>query len=548
MSLYDTKKKGQWDSWQQEKDRIKNHGQGNTAAVGKNTGLSFTLNARQQAEYDRMDESQQELFKYMMNDPSADMSKINMTGKTSQAKPVTAGTTDKPTLRPAVNYGEPAKLETQEIRFQPKTSSSGILDSLSPRQRAEYDGMSEDEQNLFRYFMHDPDVDVSKLSIMGGAPKKTKNTSTETPVFQKLFLKASGSYPSLDTTETYYQYLIRQAEENPALYSNPNYAQEVRRTEQRMEQEQPVVSVGINSPGNLEIPETSTYSDNGSGKTSAHADKHLPEHNDNFYDELWGFLKQPQETIDHTVRALQSINSEVRQMKQELKGVEVYPYRPWTTLEASLWQGDKRYIDKTDRIVNNYKDGWISAYRDVIKKAAEVYDIPTELLACVAWIEVAGDPMWADPAAYGAREFIPDMTWDIMHSLFPKIYDKLHKFYLDASETSFGYVSMQLGVAANMIGLDSEDLNLFTEARLSQVLSDPKTSIMFAAKHLAQLKNIDFPDIPSSELTLDEMKVIANRYNMGSSLSLEEIEQYDYGIRFWERLAEMDKLLNPEEE
>jgi len=47
-------------------------------------------------------------------------------------------------------------------------------------------------------------------------------------------------------------------------------------------------------------------------------------------------------------------------------------------------------------------------------------------------------------------------------------------------------------------------------------------------------------------LTPDEMKVIANRYNMGSSLSLEEIERYDYGIRFWERLADMDKLLYPD--
>ncbi len=67
-----------------------------------------------------------------------------------------------------------------------------------------------------------------------------------------------------------------------------------------------------------------------------------------------------------------------------------------------------------------------------------------------------------------------------------------------------------------------------------------------AARHLAQLKNIDFPDVPSSELTPEEMKVIANRYNMGSSLSLEEIEQYDYGIRFWDRLADMDKLLYPD--
>ena len=88
---------------------------------------------------------------------------------------------------------------------------------------------------------------------------------------------------------------------------------------------------------------------------------------------------------------------------------------------------------------------------------------------------------------------------------------------------------------------------MISAMKLASVLSDPKMSIMFAAKHLAQLKNIDYPDIPSRELTLNEMKVIANRYNMGSSLSLETIEQYDYGSRFWDRLADMDKLLNPEE-
>ena len=48
-------------------------------------------------------------------------------------------------------------------------------------------------------------------------------------------------------------------------------------------------------------------------------------------------------------------------------------------------------------------------------------------------------------------------------------------------------------------------------------------------------------------MTPDEMKVIANRYNMGSSLSLETIKQYDYGKRFWDRKVDMDRLLNPEE-
>ncbi len=543
MSLYGTKKKGQRDPRQQEKDRIKNHSQGNTAAVGKHTDLSFTLNARQQAEYDRMDESQQELFKFMMNDPSADMSKISMTGKASQAKPVTAGTTDKPTLRSAVNSGEPAKLETQEIRFQPKTSSSGILDSLSPRQRAEYEGMSEDEQNLFRFFMHDPDVDVSKLSIMGSAPKKLGLASMEAPVLQKLPLNTSGSYPSPDTTETYYQYLIRQAEENPALYSNPNYAQEVRRTEQRMEQEQ---SIPPALPYSTAEPEatsqwTNTYSNRSYNELSMLSDKSQPEHNDNFYDEILDYLRQPEETIKRTADTIYVINDEVRKMKKELKGVHG-SYRPWTFIDWVIWKGDDLVNDRDD-IVNNYKDGWISGYRDVIKKAAEVYDIPPELLACVAWIEVAGAPMWTDPLAYDAREFAPDKLWN-MTSRFQDFYEK---YYRDASKTSFGYVSMQLGVAANMLGIAPEDLNYLTERKLASVLSDPEMSIMFAARHLAQLKNIDYPDIPSNELTLDEMKVIANRYNMGSSLSLEEIEQYDYGIRFWKRLADMEKLLYPDE-
>ena len=150
--------------------------------------------------------------------------------------------------------------------------------------------------------------------------------------------------------------------------------------------------------------------------------------------------------------------------------------------------------------------------------------------------------MWIDPVAYTARKFLPDSFWNRTLSVNSEFYDK---YYRDPSKTSFGDISMQLGVAANTLGIGPENLDLFSEMKLASVLSDPKMSIMFAARHLAQLKNIDYPDVPASELTLDEMKVIANRYNMGSSLPLEEIG-YDYGIRFWERLADMDKLLNPD--
>jgi hypothetical protein len=78
-------------------------------------------------------------------------------------------------------------------------------------------------------------------------------------------------------------------------------------------------------------------------------------------------------------------------------------------------------------------------------------------------------------------------------------------------------------------------------------LSDPKMSIMFAARHLAMLKNIDFPDIPAHELTDDDEVVIANRYNMGGDVPIEAIRQHYYGQRFMDRMDIIEKLLYPDE-
>ena len=249
-------------------------------------------------------------------------------------------------------------------------------------------------------------------------------------------------------------------------------------------------------------------------------------------------LLHPGESYANTAKTIDVINSDVKKMEDQIEDVPVDQYDPWTTKKVIQWKTDKISTDP-DQQLNDYKDGWISAYRNVIKKAAEVYDIPTELLACVAWIEVAGDPMWIDPVAYAARKFLPDSFWNRTLSVNSEFYDKYYRY---PSKTSFGDISMQLGVAANTLGIGPENLDLFSEMKLASVLSDPKMSIMFAARHLAQLKNIDFPDIPSHELTLDEMKVIANRYNMGSSLSLETIAQYDYGSRFWERMDDFKNL------
>jgi hypothetical protein len=43
-----------------------------------------------------------------------------------------------------------------------------------------------------------------------------------------------------------------------------------------------------------------------------------------------------------------------------------------------------------------FKDQWVKGYRDAIVAAADRYDLPPELLAGVAHIEVGGDPLFVD--------------------------------------------------------------------------------------------------------------------------------------------------------
>lgn len=84
MARYDPRTYGQEETLQEKKEKAKDPGYEKKAALQKRPGLSFTLSARQWDEYDGMDESGQELVKYFMDDPSADVSKIDLSGERSQ--------------------------------------------------------------------------------------------------------------------------------------------------------------------------------------------------------------------------------------------------------------------------------------------------------------------------------------------------------------------------------------------------------------------------------------------------------------------------------
>ena len=50
-----------------------------------------------------------------------------------------------------------------------------------------------------------------------------------------------------------------------------------------------------------------------------------------------------------------------------------------------------------------------------------------------------------------------------------------------------------------------------------------------AAKHLDVLRNVDFSGKSASELTDDEIQIIASRYNVGPECSIEIASEVDYG-------------------
>ena len=202
-------------------------------------------------------------------------------------------------------------------------------------------------------------------------------------------------------------------------------------------------------------------------------------------------------------------------LHKQLKNVAAnYPPEKGT-LEWTLgWQA--RWKIGGDSIFE-FKDQWVRGYRRAIVAAARKFDLPAELVAGVAYNEVGGDPLWMDSLAYNLR-----------------IGSKQDK-------TSFGNMSLQIRRAAQT--LNYKTLGGGEKAAIIASLTDSQTSIFIAAKHLADLRDIDFKGTRSSKLTKDQIEVIATRYNAGPDLPLIKIRiRSSYGaviIRRWDHLADL---------
>ena len=69
--------------------------------------------------------------------------------------------------------------------------------------------------------------------------------------------------------------------------------------------------------------------------------------------------------------------------------------------------------------------------------------------------------------------------------------------------------------------MDRTDIN----SKVIDSLKDPISNIYLAAAHLSELKNVDFSNKKTDELTDEDLIIIATRYNWGSTISLENLKK-----------------------
>ena len=80
--------------------------------------------------------------------------------------------------------------------------------------------------------------------------------------------------------------------------------------------------------------------------------------------------------------------------------------------------------------------------------------------------------------------------------------------------------------------------------KIIKSLKDPIQNIYLATCHLNQLRNIDFEGKTADELTEDEIKIIASRYNIGPDPTYEAmLGSTEYGTRILNNKDDINSAL-----
>ena len=206
----------------------------------------------------------------------------------------------------------------------------------------------------------------------------------------------------------------------------------------------------------------------------------------------------------------------------------------WSALDVARWKMPQR-LGGGIPYIQRFKDGWVRHNKSLITSNAATYRMPAQLLAGVCWIEVGGDPNFIDGVAFEVRAF----DWS-----GPEWVDRNMTVTRNPATTSFGAVSIQLRAAAETLGINPAQMSNSELRTLAGCLQRDVFNINIVARHLRMLIDHDgLQAANSSDLTMDQVRIVGARYNRGVGLSLEQIRRnLSYGnfiVRIWDRLTEL---------
>lgn len=184
---------------------------------------------------------------------------------------------------------------------------------------------------------------------------------------------------------------------------------------------------------------------------------------------------------------------------------------------AGLPEGDSSWLK--DRLRGPRH--WIARHRELIRAAAGYNGLPADLVAAIAWQEVGGKPYLLDDITVSLRDAARS-TWS------PVDPDHLPgRLAGDRDKTSFGPMAVQIRRAADALGYDPARLTGAQREELMSALRDPAQALFVSAAHLRILKEgTRFADVPPREMTPEQYRELAARYNGGPHWQVPAAQKY----------------------
>ena len=210
-----------------------------------------------------------------------------------------------------------------------------------------------------------------------------------------------------------------------------------------------------------------------------------------FLGELWN---QTHSVSTQNASELSPRHAEIIAAAQQHPGetVELFGFS-----DVAAWQTDELFL-------HEFKSYTVHALREPIREAAEMFDLPAELVGGTAYNEIGGkDPIKS--TVYWIRGWAPGTS--------------------DQDRTSLGPLALQVRRAAATLGYGPSNISDSQRSAIIATLNDPAQAVFLAAAHLSDLRNVDFPGTTASQLTDDQIRVIGARYNQGPQRPLSSVRQ-----------------------